>query len=361
MSRDRRTVRRTHRPLLAAGVAVALALALVGGPTSGAPGEPSAVVAPQPLHAEQTFGDPAVERTRTGYVAVATGPLVRRASSRNGRRWKVLPPALERLPAWAARNRGDVWAPDLVRLRGRWVLYFSAPVKGLTSTGRCIGVATARTATGTFVPDDRAPLVCPPKGRTPTAGNQVPDRVGLPRHGVIDPSVHVDEDGWPHLLYKTDGVPSTIRVLPLRRNGLAPRAGRASRELLRSSGVVENPVLLRRAGALHLLASEGDYARCTYRTTRRTAASLDELASAPVEVLLQRRGTGLCGPGGADLTVVGSKVWLHLHAWACARGTRPCGKQFTAAQARERRAVRALYAVRLRFADGVPTLGRWRG
>ncbi len=315
---------------------------------------------PQPVYVDQHFGDPAVAKTAKGYVAVATGALVRRAWSRNGKRWTTIEPALERLPTWAAGNRGDIWAPEIARVKGRWVLYFSAPVKGLTATGRCIGVATAKSATSTFVPDDRAPLVCPPKGRTPPAGNQVPDRDGLPRHGVIDPSSYVDERGRAFVLYKTDGIPSTIRVLPLRRNGLAPKKNATSREILRSAGVVENPVLMRRQGLLHLFTSEGDYTRCDYRTTWRTATTLDDLATATPGVLADRRHTGLCGPAGADVVKVGKRAEAFLHAWACAGGSKPCGRRFTTAQTRQKRAVRAMYAVRLRFDTHVPELARWR-
>ncbi len=312
------------------------------------------------MYVEQTFGDPAVAKTKGGYVAVATGALVRRAWSRNGKTWRTIEPALRRLPTWAARKRGDIWAPEIAKVKGRWVLYFSVPVKGLTKTGRCIGVATSKTPTGTFIPDDRGPLVCPTKGKTPAAGNQLADAVDLPRHGVIDPSLYVDETGRPTLIYKTDGVPSTLRALPLRHNGRAPKKGAISREILRSTGVIENPVLVRRKSGLYLFTSEGNYTRCTYATTWRRGTTLDDLAAAVPAVLTDRATTGLCGPAGADVLKVKKRTHLYLHAWACWRGSKPCGKKFTTELTQKKRAVRAMYAVRLRFVAGTPTLGTWR-
>ncbi|WP_235737022.1 family 43 glycosylhydrolase [Nocardioides alcanivorans] len=235
-------------------------------------GAPAAATkdAADPVYVGRHFGDPAVVRAGGTFIAVGTGPLTLRLKGTSLRKWKSLPPVLKRLPTWA-RN-GDIWAADLAKVRKKWVLYYSAPVKGLTPSGRCIGVAKARKPTASFKPVDKAPLVCPAKGKTPGAGNQAPGE-GLPRHGVIDPSLFVGSDGWPVLFYKTDGLPSTIRMLPLRKNGLEPRKGAISREVLRSAGVIENPVVVQRGRSWFLFTSEGSYTRCTYATLWRKASS----------------------------------------------------------------------------------------
>lgn len=313
--------------------------------------------APDPVYVDRHFGDPAVVRAGGKYVAVGTGPLALRAQSPSLRRWADLPPALSRLPRWA--RAGDIWAADLAKVGGRWLLYYSAPVRGLTQTGRCIGVARAKRVTQAFTPVDSAPLVCPPKGKTPAADNQVPDRDGLPRHGVIDPSLHVGPGRRPILFYKTDGVPSTLRMLPLKRSGLRPRQGAVSREVLRSAGVVENPVVLRRGRHWYLFTSAGDYTRCGYATTWRRATSPRGWDAATPGVLLDRSTTGLCGPGGADLLRDGKRTMIALHAWACRGGRKPCGRRFSFDRWRERRAVRAMYVGRLRFDAGVPRVARF--
>lgn len=313
--------------------------------------------APDPVYVGRHFGDPSVVRAGGRFLAIATGRHVLRSEGKTLRRWSESAPALNRLPTWA--RPGDVWAADLAKVKRRWVLYYSAPVAGLTSTGRCIGVATARKPGGTFTPVDSRPLVCPPRGKTPPAADQVPGRKGLPRHGVIDPSLFMAPRKRPILFYKTDGIPSTIRMLPLRRNGLAPKKNTVSREVLRSAGVVENPVVLKRGNRWHLFTSEGSYAHCTYATRWRAARSAKGWATATPQTLLDRASTGLCGPGGADVFRDRGRVMVAFHGWACRGGTRPCGKRFTILKARAKNAVRAMYVARLRFRKGVPYVARY--
>jgi hypothetical protein len=290
---------------------------------------------------------------------VATGPLVRRARWEPGRGGRWTAPALARLPRWA--RDGEVWAADIARVRGRWVLYYAAPVRGLGKGRRCIGVATARTPYAAFRPVDRRPLVCHAGAVTPLAADPVPGTTGLPRRGAIDPSHFVDVDGRDYLLYKTDGIPSSIRLLPLAPGGLVPAVGAQSVELLRLDGVVENPVVLRRGGRYHLLTSQQFWSGCRYREVSRTSASLTDWSAARPQVLLSRSTThGLCGPGGGDVLVEGSKVTLFFHGFVRAGTTVPPRPPFSADRRRPR-AHRVLYAARLALADGVPVVRRYLG
>lgn len=115
------------------------------------------------------FPDPAVLRAPDGhYYAYATqGPVgagthnVQLARSADLVRWERLPDAMPVKPAWARRTQ-DLWAPDVSRRDGRYVMYFSAkPDAALTdeSKGLCLGVATAARPEGPFT-DSGAPLVC---------------------------------------------------------------------------------------------------------------------------------------------------------------------------------------------------------
>jgi beta-xylosidase len=331
--------------VLVAGL-VALTLALTG---------TSAVARVRPL-VNGDVADPSIAQTKAEhYVVVGTGAQVLRLSSTNGKRWRLASPALLTRPAWA-RPAGDIWASDIVRLRGRWVLYYAAPVRGLGSSGRCIGVAVSTHATGTFRPVGDAPFVCPPGADTPTAADPVLDpgrsEPTLPTTGAIDPSLFQGPGGvW--LLYKTDGRPSSIRIVPLTPNGLA--LGGASRPLLTSSGVIENPVMLRRGRYFYLFTSVGDYTTCGYATVYRRSTHLLSWASARPRPILDKARTGLCGPGGADVLVTGKRsraaVSLYFHGWVC-RGTgKPCREPFHAWLGKEdyRQPVRALYGVNLAF------------
>lgn len=340
------------------------ALLLAGLPAAAAPGvagasdERARAPYPQPVLTTAPVGDPSLARTGKGTVMVVTGTLVPRARWDAGKGWRWTRPALRRLPSWA--RSGGVWAADIARVGGGWRLYYSAPVAGLGRYGRCIGVAVAPSAYARFRPVGKRPLVCPPRAKTPHALDPVPGGKGLPKRGIIDPSLLID-DGRPYLLYKTDGIPSSIRLLPLNGRGTAPRRGERSRELLRSTGVIENPTVMRDGDDYLLLTSEGDYSRCTYRETWRRSASLTDWSGAVGRRLLTRGSTGgLCGPGGADVLVTGTRTTLWFHGWVREGTTRPPKPPFWFGH-RGPAARRVLYGARLKVVDGALGVGPYLG
>jgi arabinan endo-1,5-alpha-L-arabinosidase len=312
---------------------------------------------PDPILTTEKSGDPSVVETLNGRVMVTTGPLVRRARWDPGEGWRWISPALARLPRWAVDD--DVWAADLAKIDGRWVLYYAARVKGLGKGRRCIGVATAPTAYDDFRPVDARPLVCHARAHTPLAWDTVPNAPGLPRKGVIDPSFFLDDDGTPYLLYKTDGMPSSIRMLPLAPGGLGPAPEATSSELVRANWVMENPVMLRRGAFYHLFTSEDIWAKCSYRTVWRRSTDLATWPTRPRRVLLSRATTGgLCGPGGADVLVTDGQPLMYFHGWVTDRTTTPPGPAFVAG-AHGPRAHRVLYGAALRFTKDVPSVARY--
>jgi arabinan endo-1,5-alpha-L-arabinosidase len=318
---------------------------------------PAAAAYPEPILTTEKSGDPSVVETLNGRVLVTTGPLVRRARWDPGEGWRWIRPALGRLPRWA--KDGDVWAADLARVGDQWVLYYAAAVRGLGKGRRCIGAATAPTAYDVFRPVDARPLVCHRRANTPLAHDTVPNTPGLPRKGVIDPSYFVDDDGTPYLLYKTDGIPSSIRLLPLGPRGLGPPAGATSSELVRADWVMENPVVLQRGGFYHLFTSEDIWSKCSYRTVWRRSTDLASWPTRPRRVLLSRATTdGLCGPGGADVLVVDGRPLMYFHGWVRNITRTPPGPAFIAG-GRGPDAHRVLYGAVLRFAEDVPGIARY--
>ncbi len=332
---------------------LAIALLLIG----AAPA-PASLDRPQPILGGD-FADPAVAVLSQGYVGFSTGSLIPRAiSHRPGGTWRPAGHGLVRLPSWSHAD-GDIWASDIARVRGWWLLYFSAPVRGIGEHGRCIGVARSRRALGGFVPVGSRPLVCPTYAKAPPAGDPVPQAdSSLPRAGVIDPSLFV-EGGVAHLLYKTDRIPSSIRIVPLVASGL--RTAGASVELLRHDGVLENPVVVRRPEGYVMFLSQGDYGRCSYRTVWRRSTSLLDWSAATEGVLLDRSTTGLCGPGGADISAVprGSRLRLFLHAWTCRGAQCPTGVDLVKKR-RRLGSQRPMYALDLAWESGEPVIGRFR-
>ena len=273
----------------------------------------------RPLIDFRGAADPSVVQVGDQYVAVATGRFVPRAvaPSLNGP-WTDAGIAMPTLPVWALDAR--IWASDLVATPTGWALYFSAPVAGLGPDGRCIGVATAASPLDDFVPQPR-PLVCPRHGVSePALDIAKPARKGLPKGlGVIDPEGFRDRDGRRYVLYRTQGRPSSLRMMPVPDDGLPSGPRVKSVEILRRGGVVENPVLVQRGKFWVLFTSQSYFGGCGYETTWRKARSLEGLSRARKHVLLSQGTTGLCGPGGADLLTgssAGDSV-LVFHSWTC--------------------------------------------
>ena len=309
------------------------------------------ILGAQPVLSYRGVADPTVARYPGGWVAVATGPAAPRAiAPQPGGPWQNIPSALTLLPSWAISGR--IWASDLVQVNGVWTLYFSAEVAGLGLDGRCIGTATASDPTQTFVPDER-PLVCPRQAVAPPAYDKIKRRDrGMPRGGVIDPDYFKDKGGKQYLLYRTQGTPSSIRIVELPSSGRGDGPPARSSELVRHPGVIENPSLIRRGRQYVLLTSEGDFRQCSYKTTFRRSVRLTDWSRSDRQVLVDTKKSGLCGPGGADLgRGPGGEPMLFFHAWTCPElgGNCPGGNVYSRAPLYDAR--RSLFAGVLRFTN----------
>ena len=306
------------------------------------------ILGAQPVLSYRGAADPTVARYPGGWVAVSTGPGAPRAqASQPGGPWQNIPSALTTQPSWAISGR--YWASDLVEVNGVWLLYFSAEVAGLGLDGRCIGVATATDPTASFVPDER-PLVCPKQAASQPAYDKIKKRGrDMPKSGVIDPDFFKDRGGHQYLLYRTQSTPSSIRLVELPGSG-RPEGSARSTELVRRGGVIENPTMLRRGRQYVLLASEGDFGECTYKTTFRRSATLTDWSRAHRQILVDTRKSGLCGPGGADIgRGPTGKPMLFFHAWTCPEigGNCPGGSNYDRDNLYDAR--RSLFAADLRF------------
>jgi len=307
------------------------------------------VVGGQPVLSYRGAADPTVARYTGGWVAVSTGPGAPRAAAPSpGGPWQNIPSALTTQPSWALTGR--YWASDLVQVNGIWLLYFSAEVAGLGLDGRCIGVATATDPTQAFVPDER-PLVCPRQAVSPRAYDRIKRRdKGMPKGGVIDPDYFRDRGGKGYLLYRTQGTPSSIRMVALPPDGRPGGGSERSTELVRRGAVIENPTMIRRGKQYVLLTSEGEFGECRYKTTYRRSTRLTDWSRSKRGVLVDTRKSGLCGPGGADLGRGPSgEPMIFFHAWTCPElgGNCPGGQNYDRENAYG--AQRSMFAASLRF------------
>ncbi|MCZ7528311.1 MAG: glycoside hydrolase family 43 protein [Acidimicrobiia bacterium] len=311
---------RWRSAVLVAALAAALA-GLAGGPArtpaGAAPG--SAPVLPGQVFTGN-FPDPHVLRVGDTYYAYATntgGLNVPVLASTDLQTWVGVGEALPELPSWVHRRpQRDLWAPGVVRLGGRFVLYYSAPHSG-TGT-QCISVATAAGPTGPFVDRSFAPLVCQ-----------------ADRNGSIDPSPFVDADGTPYLVWKSEGVPgrepTKIWAQELTPDGTGLRGGPV--EILETSlpwegEVIENPSLVRFEGRYYLFYSANRWDSTGYATGYAVCAGVLGPCEKPLSrPLLASNGTVL-GPGGpAAFVDGGGRLRLAFHAWTAPHTSYPEGSR----------------------------------
>jgi beta-xylosidase len=261
---------------------------------------------PAPPPDRRDSPDPFVLANGGGYVLYSTqvGYLnVPVATSPDLRHWSPPRDALPQLPAWAAW--GHTWAPGVMQLDGRYMLYFTA--RHQSSGRQCIGVATSPTASGPFISRATVPLVC----QTQLGGS-------------IDPYPFVDRNGTAYLLWKADsnaiGQPSTIYAQRLTPDGLAltgQPAALLTSDTAWEQSLIENPALVA-TGRSHLLLYSGGwwesagyaigYATCNGPLGPCTKTTDDRplLASAGDQA----------GPGGASVVAgPAGDHWLAYHAW----------------------------------------------
>jgi hypothetical protein len=223
---------------------------------------------------------------------------------------------------------------------GEYVVYFAAALNHSAGTpsgadapaggARCIGAARAASPTGPFVADAR-PVVCLRGygGRDEMTADPGDRMRG---QGVIDASparVTIGGERRLYLVYKTQGpAPSTIRMVRLSDQDGATVLG-DSHQLLRSRGstfgdTIEGPSLVQHGDWFVLFVSHGAYDTCNYATHWYASQHIWSWADTP-HTLLTTANSGVCGPGGADVTgsQVAGQLRIFFHGWV--KDGRPAG------------------------------------
>lgn len=248
------------------------------------------------------YPDPTVVRVGTEFWAAATGgvwaPIFPIARSRDLVNWTIEGAVFDRPPDWAAR---DFWAPELVRHRDRYLVYYTARKRG---GPLCVAVASAGAPAGPYT--DHGPLVC----------QEV---------GSIDASVAEDEHGDLYLLWKEDGnsrgLPTPIWAQRLERDGIT-LAGKPV-ELLRNDEpweghVVEGQYVMRRGGWFYMFYSGNACCGrdCDYALgVARASSLLGPWEKNPANPILRPNAAWRC-PGHGTLVDDGAgRDYLLYHAY----------------------------------------------
>lgn len=291
------------------------------------------------------FPDPFILVVDDALYAYATNTVrsgrrlnVQMSRADDGSRFSDPIDAMPVTPAWVRQDRPDIWAPEVMAIDERYVLYFSARhatrrrPDGLTL---CVGAAVADRPEGPFEPLP-GPLSC---------GGA---------HGVIDASPFRDgDDLWLHI--KTDGnccrTPVQIQVYRLTADGLRVLGEPISLQGIANDdewegAVVEAPQMVVHDGRYWLFYSGADYGGPAYAVGYATCQGpFGPCADAPENPMLKTPddASGPIGPGHQTLFRWRGCAWLAHHGWRLRI-------------AHERWAYRALYIQQLDWTTGRPRL-----
>jgi beta-xylosidase len=281
------------------------------------------------------FPDPfllAESGTTYAFATNGNGRNVQLASSSDLLHFNILPDAMPQKAVWANPSFGHIWAPEVIKLGMRYLMYYTA--RDQASDRQCVGVASASAPAGPYIDSRMAPLICQSD-----------------QGGTIDPSPWRDASGF-YLYVKSDGnccgLPTSIYAVPLAEDGLSTSG--APIKLLTNDpaswehAVVEAPTMFHHDGKYLLFYSAGDYADSSYAVGYATCIGpAGPCAKSPFNPVLRSGGdasTRLIGPGHQSLIQAGSQTWIAYHAW-----------EVTSAGTRGSR--RFLYVDKLDWVDGV--------
>lgn len=306
---------------------------------------------------ERDFPDPFVVENDDGFIAYATnsaGINLPMATSRDLVTWRTVEDPdrpgrpLDGMPVLAPWvEEGRTWAPEVMKVGGRWLLYYTAHDR--KTDLQCIGVAAAAGPRGPFVDRAERPLIC----QTDLGG-------------TIDAHPFHDADGQIYLYYKSDGnnprVLKTSRIWVQRLSPDGLRLVGDAAPLVASDKhwewrVVEAPAMVRTPeGAYALFFSanhfgwESDqrfsnyaigYARC-----RGPMGPCEDAPENPILKSFFTRDAGcLSGPGHPTIFGAGARRYIAFHAWSATSGCRKAADK------------RYLYVAPLAWEQGKPAIG----
>jgi beta-xylosidase len=271
------------------------------GPTSSSPaGSPTFS---NPVHGGD-FPDPGVlEVGGTWYAYGTNGPggTVPLLASTDLVHWTDRGDAMPQVGSWA--TSGNTWAPEVLAVGGRYVLYYVARATGPDK--QCIGVAESAAPDGPFTDPRPAPLVCEAR-----------------EGGSIDPSPFRDADGSLWLYWKNDGnccgQPVHLYGRRLAADGLSFTGARST--LLTNTkpwqgNLVEAPEMVRHGDGHVLLYSANAFDSDRYAVGYAVCRSASGPCTDAAQPIL-RSNEAAAGPGHCFVVTDGAgQTWLLYHAW----------------------------------------------
>ncbi|MFM7348252.1 MAG: glycoside hydrolase family 43 protein [Erythrobacter sp.] len=334
-------------------LALAAALLACAAPPTVSEAKPAPTAEPFVPVYPVNFPDPFVLPHGGRYLAYATNAArdeanVQMAVSDDLVTWaplrdrRKLHDAMPVLPGWA--ERGWTWAPEVLELDGRYLLFFTARER--VSGKQCTGVATSSDPLGPFTSDAAEPLICQ-------------RALG----GTIDASPFRDADGRLYLTYKADanavGKPTDIFVQPMTPDGLGLTGTPAT--LLTNDApweahVIESPTMVRQGDAYVLFYAANHFGwephqrlspyAMGYATCEGPMGPCVKAAENPLLHSYMDKAAGcLSGPGHQAVFTDRGRDYILFHAHIARGGCQNAQRG------------RQMYIAPLGWRDGKPVIG----
>lgn len=229
--------------------------------------------------------DVAVAYENGTYHLMSTGHGLQHCVSKDMEEWQLLPlPVISHLPEWThdsvPNTHNHVWAPDIIRYRGKWWLAYSYSVFGKNFSA--IGLMSADELSDSIGWRDEGALVCSKSGRD--------------NWNAIDPNFIIDQDGSPWLTFGSfwDGIQlvrldSTMHIAPGARQTTIARHKVNSR-----ASAIEAPFIYYRDGYFYLFAS-WDICCQAEKSTYKVVVGRSKSVQGPY---LDKQGVDMADGGG---------------------------------------------------------------
>jgi beta-xylosidase len=309
---ERTSQRRGGLP--AAALLLVTVLAACGGGTEGGTGDGDAPAAgpaqtfTNPV-LETDFADPHVVRDGDTFYAYATGLPdafidIQVVTSTDLVEWSEPADALPDRPGWQPLEAGLTWAPEVVEVDGRWLMYYTA--RETASGLQCLALAVADAPDGPFEDTSSEPLLCQRE-------------LG----GAIDAFAFEDTDGARYLFWKNDGnargLDTRIWVQRLSADGMRLEGEPVDTGLKQTQpwhgALVEAPTVVLRDGTYVLFYSANDYGSDAYAMGYATATAVTgPYVDRSEQPWVDTEGDA-AGPGGQAVLTLDDEQWLVYHAW----------------------------------------------
>ncbi|WP_193213046.1 arabinan endo-1,5-alpha-L-arabinosidase [Luteolibacter marinus] len=279
-------------------------------PGYGTPGGPLEAAASRGV----TARDPStIVRDGSTYWCFFTGRGVPSLHSDDLVTWQRGPAVFKEAPDWIARevpeNDGVYWAPDLMKIGDRWLLYYS--VSSFGAMRSAIGLATSPTldpAAPDYQWTDQGPVV-----QSFTDGD----------FNTIDPSVFHDDDGklWLSFGSQWSGL-KLVELDPKTGKRLHPEEPMTS---IAAGPSIEAPWIYKHRGFYYLFLNRGNCCagnKSTYHikvgrsktiTGPYVAKDGSRMMDGGGTMVLDVKNGPLTGPGHAGIIGHGGRSWFSCH------------------------------------------------